>query len=146
MRTARSKAWSSSRNVRGEEIWYGRFEVITSNRGQSTRRASPWITSTGRSAGPSTAVTVYVPEERPSAENEKDWLDPLLASTTLVWNVRTALPAESARVTVSVSSKTTASTSLPRSTSPAIERLDPCDVADNLAIQYPRVPIDSSST
>src|SRR5438034_422830 len=46
MRTARSKAWSSSRNVRGEEIWYGRFEVITSNRGQSTRRASPWITST----------------------------------------------------------------------------------------------------
>src|SRR5207247_3062711 len=103
------------------------------------------IISTCLSVGACTAVTVYLPEERPSAENQKDWLDPLLASTTFVWNVRTALPAESARVTVSVSSKTTASMSLPRSTSPAIERLDPCDVADNLAIQYPRVPIDSSS-
>src|SRR2546430_16797012 len=43
---ARSNAWSSNRNVSGEEIWYGRFEAITSNGGQSTFNASPVITST----------------------------------------------------------------------------------------------------
>src|SRR5206468_1740274 len=46
IRTARRNGSPSRRNVSGDEIWYGRFEAITSKRGHSIASASPSITST----------------------------------------------------------------------------------------------------